>query len=107
MTRWTPSSARRAPNGDTTRPEGWLRAAKRWGPQSRSRVEAHRYAEQPWMHETFGYERWAGRDVLEVGVGLGTDHLQFARAGACMTGIDLTPLCVESRAAGVCLANYL
>ncbi len=63
--------------------------------ESFARVEAYRYAEQPWMHETFGYERWAGRDVLEVGVGLGTDHLQFARAGARMSGIDLTPICVE------------
>jgi ubiquinone/menaquinone biosynthesis C-methylase UbiE len=63
--------------------------------ESFARVEAYRYAEQPWMHETFGYEHWAGRDVLEVGVGLGTDHVQFARAGARMSGIDLTPLCVE------------
>ena len=26
-------------------------------PESFARVEAYRYAEQPWMHETFGYER--------------------------------------------------
>jgi SAM-dependent methyltransferase len=64
-------------------------------PESFARVEAYRYAEQPWMHDTFGYERWAGKDVLEVGVGLGTDHLQFARAGARARGIDLTPRCVE------------
>jgi len=63
--------------------------------ESFARVEAYRYAEQPWMHETFGYERWAGRDVLEVGIGLGTDHLQFARSGARMSGVDLTPRCVE------------
>jgi ubiquinone/menaquinone biosynthesis C-methylase UbiE len=63
--------------------------------ESFARVEAYRYAEQPWMHETFGYGRWAGRDVLEVGVGLGTDHLQFARSGARMSGVDLTPRCVE------------
>lgn len=64
-------------------------------PESFARVEVYRYAEQPWMHATFGYDRWAGKDVLEVGVGLGTDHLQFARAGARMSGIDLTPICVE------------
>lgn len=64
-------------------------------PESFARVEAYRYAEQPWMHDTFHYERWRDRDVLEIGVGLGTDHLQFARAGARMTGIDLTPRCVE------------
>lgn len=64
-------------------------------PESFARVEAYRYAEQPWMHETFRYESWSGKDVLEIGVGLGTDHLQFARAGARMSGIDLTPRCVE------------
>lgn len=64
-------------------------------PASFSRVEAYRYAEQPWMHDTFHYDQWVEKDVLEVGVGLGTDHLQFARAGAHMTGIDLTPRCVE------------
>jgi ubiquinone/menaquinone biosynthesis C-methylase UbiE len=67
-------------------------------PESFARVEAYRYAEQPWMQETFCYKRWAGKDVLEVGVGLGTDHVQFARAGARMSGIDLTPLCIEMTA---------
>ncbi len=47
------------------------------------------------MHGTFGFERFAGKEVLEIGVGLGTDHLQFARAGARMTGIDITPRCIE------------
>jgi ubiquinone/menaquinone biosynthesis C-methylase UbiE len=64
-------------------------------PESFARVEAYRYAEQPWMHGTFRYEQWAGSDVLEIGVGLGTDHLQLARSGARMSGIDITPRCVE------------
>lgn len=32
-----------------------------------------------------------GLKVLEIGVGLGADHQQFAQAGALLTGIDLTP----------------
>ncbi len=67
-------------------------------PDSFVRIEKHRYAEQPWMHETFIFERWAGKRVLEVGVGLGTDHIQFARSGAQMAGVDLVPRCVEMTA---------
>jgi SAM-dependent methyltransferase len=37
----------------------------------------------------------AGRRVLEVGVGAGSDHLRFARAGAECFGVDLTPAAVE------------
>jgi ubiquinone/menaquinone biosynthesis C-methylase UbiE len=33
--------------------------------------------------------------VLEIGVGLGTDHVQFARAGARLHGVDLTEKGVE------------
>lgn len=64
-------------------------------PASFARIERYRYLEQPWMHETFRFERFAGKRVLEIGVGLGTDHLQFARAGAIVTGIDLVPRCIE------------
>ena len=47
------------------------------------------------MEETFRFERFKGADLLEVGVGLGTDHVWLGRAGARLTGVDLTPRCVE------------
>ena len=38
-----------------------------------------------------GFNNFAGARLLEVGCGMGTDLLQFARGGAVCTGIDLTP----------------
>jgi SAM-dependent methyltransferase len=54
------------------------------------RVREDRYRQQPWQHEYFAFHRFAGRDVLEIGVGQGTDLLQFAEAGARCHGVDIT-----------------
>ena len=54
------------------------------------RVEQDRYRQQPWMHDYFKFERYAGMKVLEIGVGQGTDAVQFARAGAEYHGVDIT-----------------
>lgn len=58
-------------------------------------VERHRYETEGHIREVVGFERWRGKDVLEIGCGLGTDAVQFARAGARYTGVDLTPRSVE------------
>jgi len=59
-------------------------------------VERHRYQEYaPWMRDVMGFDQFAGARLLEVGCGMGTDLLQFARGGARCTGIDLTPRSVE------------
>lgn len=60
-------------------------------------VERHRYEEYaPWMTEVMGFSDFGGQRLLEVGCGMGTDLLQFARAGANVTGVDLTPRSVET-----------
>lgn len=59
-------------------------------------VERHRYQEYaPWMREVMGFDEHAGERLLEVGCGMGTDLLQFARGGAVCTGVDLTPRSID------------
>lgn len=56
---------------------------------------ARRRAYAPWFDEAIGYESAAGLDVLDVGCGQGIDVVRYARAGARIRGIDLTPRHVE------------
>lgn len=58
-------------------------------------VEAQRYALEPDILEMADFPRWAGRDVLEAGCGIGTDAVQFVRAGARYHGIDFSPKALE------------
>jgi ubiquinone/menaquinone biosynthesis C-methylase UbiE len=53
-------------------------------------LERQRYGGDPFMHRVAHFDAWRDRRVLEVGCGLGTDLLQFARGGARVTAIDLT-----------------
>jgi SAM-dependent methyltransferase len=58
-------------------------------------VEAHRYALEPDIHELVGFERWIKCDALEAGCGIGTEAVQFVRAGARYTGVDFSPTALE------------
>jgi SAM-dependent methyltransferase len=53
-------------------------------------VERQRYEREHFLPNVAGFDRWAGKDVLEVGCGMGSDLLQFARGGANVHAIDLT-----------------
>jgi ubiquinone/menaquinone biosynthesis C-methylase UbiE len=41
------------------------------------------------------FDSFRGKDVLEIGCGIGTDGMEFARHGAEYIGVDLTPKSVE------------
>jgi ubiquinone/menaquinone biosynthesis C-methylase UbiE len=59
-------------------------------------VERHRYTDYAsWMPEVMEFDNFDGARLLEIGCGMGTDLLQFARGGARCTGIDLTPRSVQ------------
>ena len=59
-------------------------------------IERRRYELEPFIPELAEFERWNLKDVLEVGVGLGTDFVRFVRAGARVSGIDLTQAAVDA-----------
>lgn len=59
------------------------------------RIEEYRYAVEPFIHSLAQFTRGHGKTVLEVGVGAGSDHLQWARAGAHCHGVDLSENAVE------------
>ena len=54
-----------------------------------NQVEKNRYEQQYWQKLFFDFKSFSGR-VLEIGIGLGTDLKQFARAGAECHGVDIT-----------------
>jgi ubiquinone/menaquinone biosynthesis C-methylase UbiE len=59
-------------------------------------VEQHRYTQYaPWMPRVMEFDKFRGARLLEIGCGMGTDLLQFARGGARCTAIDLTPRSIE------------
>lgn len=51
----------------------------------------NRYRVEPYILEFADFSQFAGKDVLEIGVGMGSDHSQIALSGpASLTGVDLT-----------------
>jgi SAM-dependent methyltransferase len=72
---------------DATAPEGTA--------EYFAQIEARRYELEPFIGRFAQFRTTSGQSVLEIGVGLGTDHVQFARAGASLHGIDLTDRAVD------------
>ena len=51
-------------------------------------VSARRFQVEPHIPEFAGFHLWQGKQVLEIGPGIGSDAAEFARHGADYYGID-------------------
>jgi ubiquinone/menaquinone biosynthesis C-methylase UbiE len=58
-------------------------------------VENFRYSIEPMIFSVAQFSLHHGKKVLEIGVGAGTDHLQWARSGVKLYGVDLTHAAIE------------
>lgn len=69
------------------------------GASEKEKYDAHsraRYELEPYIPGFARFTEACGKDVLEIGVGMGADHAEWAKAKArSLTGIDLTPRAVE------------
>ena len=53
-------------------------------------VEQRKYFVEPHIPPFADFEAWSGKSVLEVGCGIGTDSINFLRAGANLAAIDVS-----------------
>ena len=70
------------------------------------RIEEHRYNIEPFIHSVAQFTRHHGKKMLEIGVGAGTDHLQWARAGVQCYGVDLTEAAIKITKARLSLYGF-
>lgn len=59
-------------------------------------IESFRYTIEPEIFSFAQFTRYHNKKVLEIGIGAGTDFLQWIRAGAQAYGIDITQEAVDN-----------
>lgn len=58
-------------------------------------VEERKYFVESHIPAFADFPRWANKSVLEIGCGIGTDTINFARHGATVTAVDLSTASID------------
>ncbi|MFZ0733121.1 MAG: class I SAM-dependent methyltransferase [Candidatus Sulfotelmatobacter sp.] len=77
--------------------------------QGKDDFDAHgraRYALEPYIFDFAQFSQARGLKVLEIGVGMGADYLEWLKAGADATGVDLSPVSIENARQRCALEGY-
>lgn len=58
-------------------------------------IEAYRFSKLHYLPRLVDFSAYQGKQVLDVGCGVGNDLSRFVRGGAIVTGIDLAPHSIQ------------
>lgn len=58
-------------------------------------LDDYRFDKLDYLPRLVDFEAYRGKEVLEVGCGIGTDLVRFGRGGASVTGVDLSQTAID------------